>query len=120
MSGDYLRSQPSIIAYQLTLQDIAATLKLHRHNLSTFELPDIDLNSLPQTIENTRTEGLDESEVMAMVNKANVDQKVIIDDIMNLVRENDTSKANAYFIDGPGGMAKLLFLSMHNFFVHIA
>lgn len=28
---------------------------------------------------------------------------------MDLIQKNNTSKANAYFIDGPGGLAKHLF-----------
>ena len=41
-----------------------------------------------------------------MVGRANKDQRVIIDHILELMLKNDTSKANAYFIGGPGGTGK--------------
>ena len=124
MSEDYLRSQPTHIAHQLALQDILATLRLHGHNLSSFGLPEIDFNSLPQpvAVEASVNDSINEAQVLEMVGQANGDQRVIIDNILELMMENDTSKANAYFIDGPGGTGKtfvyrcLISLCMlHNF-----
>ena len=106
MSEDYLRSQPTHIAYQLALQDISATLRLHGHNLSSFGLPEIDLNSLPQPMETSVNESIDEAQVLEMVGRANEGQRVIIDHILELMLKNDTTTVNAYFIDGPGGTGK--------------
>ena len=106
MSEDYLQSHPVHIAHQLTLQDILATLRLHGHTLSSFGLPEIDYDLLPQSGETSANDPIDESQVLEMVAQANEDQRAIIDNIMELVRENDISKPNAYFIDGPGGTGK--------------
>lgn len=41
-----------------------------------------------------------------MINQGNSYQRVVVDFIMGLVRENETDMANAYFLDGPGGTEK--------------
>ena len=105
MSEDYLRTQEPHIAHQLALRDISETLRLHGQDLTSFELPAIDVKSLPVSIEPAITY-MTEGDVLDMVRRANKDQKEIIDKIMNVVRANDTSKSNAYFIDGPGGTGK--------------
>lgn len=52
------------------------------------------------------SDSIDATDVLVMVDKANADQRAIIYEIMNLVLQNDTSKADAYFIDGPGGTGR--------------
>ena len=92
MSG--LQSLPHNSYYFYTQQ------RFHGHNLSSFELPDIDYNSLPQSVEASVTDSIDEAHILAMVESANEAQKAIIDNIMALARQNDISKTNAYFIYG--------------------
>lgn len=81
-------------------------MRLHGHKLSSFGLPEIDFHSLPQPVGISGNDSLSEAQVLEMVGRANKDQRVIIDHILELMLKNDTSKANAYFIDGPGGTGK--------------
>jgi ATP-dependent DNA helicase PIF1 len=105
MSEDFTRSYTTKIAYQLALKNISETLKLHGFSLSSFDLP--SLGDLPQATD----EGLEEVEVeelAEMIASSNEEQRVVIDEILNLLQNSDESAnvCNAYFIDGPGGTGK--------------
>jgi len=102
MSEDYLQDYSSHTAHQLALHDILSTFHLHGCSLSTFDLPNLDQNSLPKLNESTCTD-IDREQVENMIAQANSEQRAIIDLILNLLQQNDTSRINAYFIDGPGG-----------------
>ena len=85
-------------------------------------MPEIDYDSLPQSGETSANDPVDESQVLEMVARANEDQRAIIDNIMELVLQNDTSRPNAYFIDGPEGTGKTFvyrcltsLCALHNF-----
>ena len=105
MSEDLLRTHTTEVAYQLALQDISGTLKLHGFSLSSFDLPTI--GDLPQHIEEPSEEN-QVDDIMQMMNSANTEQRVIIDEILNLLHNDDesTRACRAYFIDGPGGTGK--------------
>lgn len=97
MSEDYLISYTAEIPYQLTLQNISETLKLHGCSLSSFDLPTI--GNLPQTMEET-TEEVRVDELMQMMASTNEEQRVVIDEIHNLLHntDNSTSVCRAYSI----------------------
>ena len=102
----------------MAIQDILATLRLHGHNLSSFGLPEIDVKSLPQPVETPVNDSIDEAEVLQMVAQANGDQRTIIDDILEWMLQNNIFKANAYFIDGPGGTGKTFVWSIDASFLY--
>lgn len=88
MSEDYLISYTAEVANQLTLQNISETLKLHGCSLSFFDLPTI--GNLPQTMEET-TEEVRVDELMQMMASTNEEQRVVIDEIHNLLHNTDNS-----------------------------
>jgi len=105
MSEDFFRSHTTEIAYQLALQDISETLKLHSFSLSSFDLP--TFGDLSQKKEET-TEKIQVKELTQMMATANKEQRVVIDKILNLLHNSDesTSVCRAYFTDEPGGTGK--------------
>lgn len=68
MSEDYLQSQPTHTTYQVDLQDILETVR------SSFGLPEIDFHSLPQPMETSGNDSIDEAQVLEMVGRANEGQ----------------------------------------------
>jgi len=106
MSEDFVRCNTPEEAYQLALQDISDTLKLHGFSLTSFELPTIG-DLLPKDREET-TEEIQVQKVSQMMASANEEQRAIIDEILNLVQKNEkfSKSCKAYFLDGPGGTGK--------------
>jgi len=107
MCEDFLRSSTPEVAYQLALQDILGTLKLHGFSLSSFDLPSISNLNQPRNKEETIQE-IQVEELTQMMAAANDEQRVVIDEILNLLHSGDDSESvcRAYFIDGPGGTGK--------------
>lgn len=88
MSEDFLRSHIAEISYQLALQDISSTLKLHGFSLSSFDLPTIE--DVPQNVEKHR-EKIQFGELTQMMATANEEQSVFIEEIFHLLQNNDAS-----------------------------
>lgn len=104
LSEDYLQFHEPNKAYHFSLRDINETLKLHGFSLSTFNLPVInDFLTTDHIINFSKNPNLDYN---LMIQQANDEQLLIINEITKVIQENNTNKSNAYFIDGPGGTGK--------------
>jgi len=105
LSEDYLQSHPEDVSYQLALQNISETLKLHGCSLSSFDLPPVQ--NLLVNMESNNVQKLAKPQQLTnMMSKANEEQHVFIDEIRGLIETYDVNVSNAYFLDGPGGTGK--------------
>lgn len=104
LSEDYLQLYDPTQAYNFSLRDINETLKLHGFSLSTFNLPVI--NDFLTTNHNPNFSKNPNLDYNMMIQQANYDQLLIINEINKVIQHNSVDKSNAYFIDGPGGTGK--------------
>lgn len=89
----------------MALLAIEATIKLHRMVLANFNLPSVKAN--PNKIKETNTTSFElQKKLQEMMKKVNDEQLIIIEQIMNTIKQNDNQICNAHFIDGPGGSGK--------------
>lgn len=102
LSEDYFRIHKLDIAYQFSLRDINETFKLHGFSLSTFNLPVIKdfLATMPIVSFNPNLN------YDLMIQQANNEQLLIINEIIQVIQQNNINKSNAYFLDGSGGTGK--------------
>ena len=104
LSEDYFQLHNQNKAYQFCLRDINDTLKLHGFSLSTFNLPVI--KDFLETDHNNISSKNPNLDYNLMIQLANNEQLLIINEINKVIKQNDLTKVNAYFIDGPGGTGK--------------
>jgi len=87
----------------MALRYISEVLKLHGHTLSSLNLPSFNIDSIPN---NQDTKYHSQFGRTYRLGGSNEDERSIINLIMNVVRNNDASVTNAYFIDGSGGAGR--------------
>lgn len=84
--------------------------KLHAFSTLTFNLPIIEDFSIDTNIHSSTNKNL-----TPILQDPNEEQRFIINNIISLVKENNTNTPNAYFIDGPGGTGKTF---VYNYLIH--
>jgi len=90
MPEDFLRYEAPEEAYQLALQDISGTLKLHGYSLTSFNLPVPTTGDLLlQNREEENGEVIQDQKLSQMMASTNKEQSAIIDEIFNLVQKSD-------------------------------
>lgn len=87
------------------MKDNEKTLQSHSISFSTFDLPVTkDSNNVSTVaIESSTNPNLNYD---LMVQQANEEQLIIINQIICVMQQNNTNKSNAYFICGIGGTGK--------------
>lgn len=84
----------------MIFKDIQKTLKLHGFSLSTFNLPVTKYSNLrTATMESFINLNLNYD---LLVEEANKNNWLSLTEINCVIQQNNMSKNNAYFIDGPG------------------
>ena len=100
LAEDYKQNYNSDICYNFALHDIENVFKAHGKNCATFQLPTpvIQLNNVPQN--NFRHNHNEGKTFYGMLNS---DQKCIVDEVLQSVRQKQSSY---WYVDGPGGAGK--------------
>ena len=105
LSEDYLRDFPPPIAYEKALEYIQNLLDVHKKKLSDYGFASVSTIAPVYPVMTDREIASSNQSFQNNYVRANPEQKMILDRIMNAVNEPFTCD-NLFFIDGPGGTGK--------------